>query len=206
MVAGRPTGSPRGAGSPTRRAPECRTSPRSAGQQDAKRALEIAAAGGHNLLMVGPPGAGKTMLARRLPGILPPPDFAEALDITRVHSAAGLGDGRAGARTALPLAAPHHLGRRASSAAGRARVPGEITLAHRGVLFLDELPEFSRSGVEALRQPLEEGRVDIVARAALALVPGARGAGGRLQPVPVRADARQRARAGSSSGRATSGA
>ena len=130
------------------------------GQADAKRALEIAAAGGHNLLMVGPPGAGKTMIARRLPGILPPPSFEEALEITQVHSAAGIGNGRLA--TVRPFRAPHHTISAQGLVGGGARpMPGEITLAHRGVLFLDELPEFARSAVDALRQPLEEGRVEI---------------------------------------------
>ena len=131
------------------------------GQADARRALEIAAAGGHSLLMVGPPGAGKTMLARRLPGILPPPTVAEALDITRVQSVTGLGDGRL-ARS-RPFRAPHHTISPQGLVGGGARPrPGEITLAHRGVLFLDELAEFARPALEALRQPLESGRVEIV--------------------------------------------
>jgi magnesium chelatase family protein len=128
------------------------------GQLDARRALEIAAAGGHNLLMIGPPGAGKTMLARRLPGILPPPEFEEALEITRVQSVAGLGDGRLA--TKRPFRAPHHMISASGLVGGGGTPrPGEITLAHRGVLFLDELAEFSRRALEALRQPLEEGRV-----------------------------------------------
>jgi magnesium chelatase family protein len=131
------------------------------GQEDAKRALEIAAAGGHNVLMIGPPGAGKTMLARRLPGILPPPTFEEALEITQVHSVAGIGSGRL--ITERPFRAPHHTISPQGLVGGGARpMPGEITLAHRGVLFLDELPEFGRAAIDALRQPLEEGRVEIM--------------------------------------------
>ena len=131
------------------------------GHDDAKRALEIAAAGGHNLLMIGPPGSGKTMLARRLPGMLPPPSFEEALEITQVHSAAGTGNGRLA--TERPFRAPHHTISAQGLVGGGSRpMPGEITLAHRGVLFLDELPEFGRAAVDALRQPLEDGRVTIM--------------------------------------------
>ncbi|MEX2196980.1 MAG: YifB family Mg chelatase-like AAA ATPase [Thermoleophilaceae bacterium] len=133
------------------------------GQDDAKRALEIAAAGGHSLLMIGPPGAGKTMLARRLPGILPPPTFDETVEITNVHSIAGLGGRRLACER--PFRAPHHtISAPGLVGGGNRPAPGEITLAHRGVLFLDELAEFSRAALEALRQPLEDGRV-VVTRA-----------------------------------------
>jgi magnesium chelatase family protein len=130
------------------------------GQVDARRALEIAAAGGHSLLMVGPPGAGKTMLARRLPGILPPPTLEEALDITRIAGIAGSGD--EGLIRERPFRAPHHTISAQGLVGGGARPrPGEMTLAHRGVLFLDELAEFARPALEALRQPLESGSVEI---------------------------------------------
>jgi magnesium chelatase family protein len=148
---------------PTQAAPEADTPDLAdvRGQADAKRALEIAAAGGHNLLMVGPPGAGKTMVARRMPGILPPPSFAEALEITQVHSVAGIGSGRLA--TERPFRAPHHTVSPQGLVGGGSRPrPGEVTLAHRGVLFLDELAEFSRAALEALRQPLEDGFVDVV--------------------------------------------
>jgi magnesium chelatase family protein len=128
------------------------------GQHDAKRALEIAAAGGHNVLMIGPPGAGKTMLARRVPSLLPPPSFDEAIEITRIRSVVGMGNGRlVGDR---PFRAPHHtISPSGLVGGGAVPRPGEITLAHRGVLFMDELPEFARHALEALRQPLEEGKV-----------------------------------------------
>jgi len=133
------------------------------GQPLARRALEIAAAGRHNLLMIGPPGSGKTMLARRLPGILPPPSEQEALEMTAIQSAAGLSP--RGLVTRRPFRAPHHTASSVSLVGGGAIPrPGEISLAHGGVLFLDELPEFARSTLEGLRQPLEEGRL-LVSRA-----------------------------------------
>ncbi len=135
------------------------------GQEVAKRALEIAAAGGHNLLMMGPPGAGKSMLAARLPGLLPPLSASELLETSLVHSVAGLLE-RGGLTRARPFRAPHHCASMAALTGGGARAkPGEVSLAHRGVLFLDELPEFHRQALDALRQPLETGKIT-VARAA----------------------------------------
>ncbi len=136
------------------------------GQSIAKRALEIAAAGGHNVMLVGPPGCGKTMLARRLPSILPPMSPGEALDVTKIYSVAGLLGDDAGIVTARPFRAPHHtISQIALCGGGAAPHPGEISLAQHGVLFLDELFEFSRSALEVMRQPLEEGTITI-ARAA----------------------------------------
>jgi magnesium chelatase family protein len=132
------------------------------GQERGRRALELAAAGGHNLLLAGPPGTGKTMLARRLPGILPPLTDEEALEVTRIHSVAGVLEAGRPLVTQPPFRAPHHT---ASTAAivggGPTPRPGEASLAHRGVLMLDELPEFVRPAIEALRQPIEDGTISV---------------------------------------------
>ncbi|OZI76050.1 YifB family Mg chelatase-like AAA ATPase [Bordetella genomosp. 2] len=139
-------------------APPCLSDVR--GQAMARRALEVAAAGGHSLLMVGPPGAGKSMLARRLPGLLPPLSREQALEVAAI---AGLAGGVAALQGQPPFRAPHHGASAAALIGGGARPrPGEISLAHHGVLFLDELPEFDRRALESLREPLETGRVDIV--------------------------------------------
>jgi len=132
------------------------------GQKSAKRALEIAAAGGHNVLMIGPPGSGKTMMARCLPGILPDMTLEEALEVTRIHSAAGtLREG--GLMPWRPFRAPHHTVSAVALVGGGSKArPGEISLAHGGVLFLDELPEYDRGALEAMRQPLEDGFVSVV--------------------------------------------
>jgi len=155
------------------------------GQEGAKRALEIAAAGGHNVIMIGPPGSGKTMLARRMPSILPELTYQEALEITKIYSAAGLLDTSEGIIKVRPFRAPHHtISAVALIGGGKLPKPGEISLAHHGVLFLDELPEFKRDVLEALRQPLEDGKVTISRANGTAVFPASFTLIGSANPCP----------------------
>lgn len=132
------------------------------GQENVKRALEVAASGGHNIIMIGPPGSGKTMLARRLPGILPPLSLPEALECTKIHSVAGFLQPKSGLLSKRPFRSPHHtVSDVALVGGGHHPRPGEISLSHHGILFLDELPEFARNALEVMRQPMEDGKVTI---------------------------------------------
>lgn len=156
-----------------------------AGQRLARRAIEVAAAGGHNFLMVGSPGSGKTMLARRIPSILPPLLPEEALDVTTIYSVAGLLPTNAGLISKRPFRSPHHtISAGGMVGGGQQPKPGEVTLSHHGVLFLDEMPEFSRSALEVLRQPLEDGEVRITRVKATTCYPAAFILIGAMNPCP----------------------
>jgi len=165
------------------------------GQAHAKRTLEIAAAGGHNLLFIGPPGSGKTMLAQRLPGILPPLSFEEALEVTKIYSVSGNLPAGQGLVAVRPFRAPHHTVSEIGLVGGGGLPrPGEVSLAHRGVLFLDELPEYGRAALEVLRQPLEDGVVNITRAAQSVSFPASCMLVAAMNPCPCgyRTDERRR--------------
>ena len=155
------------------------------GQMAAKRALEVACAGGHNILFIGPPGAGKTMLAKRIPTILPPMSLDEALETTRIHSVAGLLEDSRGLLGVRPFRSPHHtISDAGLIGGGTVPRPGEVSVGHNGVLFLDELPEFQRNVLEVLRQPLEEGSVTIARAASSLTFPSRFMLAGAMNPCP----------------------
>ena len=169
------------------------------GQIIARRALEVAAAGGHNILFVGPPGSGKTMLASRLPGILPPLAREEAVEVSTIHSVAGRLPPGSGLILEPPFRAPHHtISDAGLVGGGRGPLPGEVSLAHKGVLFMDELPEFHRNALEALRQPLEDGYVSIARAGGTTVFPASFSLVAAMNPCPCgwRGDPRRACRCG----------